>query len=324
MRLLKYDTFEPSANLAMEEALLEEVQRSGRAWLRLWRNNPSLIIGRFQCAQAEVNLAEARLMGIPVVRRLTGGGAVYHDWGNLNYSLAVPASAWSGEGFRTLLQPLKDVLARRGLAVSEGGRNDLTINGRKFSGAAGCRKGGAVLAHACILYDADLDKMERLLTAAPDKLQSHGVQSVRARVANLKNWLPPELDLTALAGELAVRFKARPAKAPERLLARARFWAGERYSARAWNIGFSAAFNQKLAGRFGWGRLEVFLKVENGFIKKARVRGDFFGPGPKPVELALTGRPYEPRPMREALASLDLAGIFPGADPEEILGIVGA
>ncbi len=177
MRLLQLDTRDPALNLAVDEVLLDSATAGDVA--RVWRNAPSVIIGSNQVAEEEVDAASLSAEGLRVYRRCTGGGAVFHDEGVVNFSFVTDA----GRPIAELLRLVLDAIGVEGLVTE---RNDVLLDGRKIIGTAQAVRGGRRLFHGSILYDADLERMARVLTPEAGKLARHGVASVAARVANLR------------------------------------------------------------------------------------------------------------------------------------------
>ena len=209
-RMLHYANgdLRPAFNLALEQVIL--ARAPGPAFL-LWRNGPAVIVGRNQNPAAEVDWTEARRLDVPVFRRRSGGGAVYHDLGTVNFSFILPA------GF-----PVAEALGRMvgilGLPAAVTERNDVLADGRKVAGTAQYLSGARRLFHGCLLYDTDLARLARVLRPHPGKLRRHGVASVRARVANLRDLLGMHLSSEEFFGELQSRaaraFAGPPSKVP--------------------------------------------------------------------------------------------------------------
>ena len=180
---------DPYWNLAAEEYLLTAL--TGPVF-RLWRNSSSVIVGRYQNAAAEINSEYVRTRGIPVVRRLTGGGAVFHDLGNVNYTFI--DRKVEGEDtaamFRRFTAPVISALRSLGVEASLEGRNDLVISGRKFSGNAVCVHGDRVLQHGTLLFSASVADLSGALNTRPEKFIGKSVQSNRSRVTNISEHLP--------------------------------------------------------------------------------------------------------------------------------------
>lgn len=186
---------DPFFNLAFEEMILEEERDEG---VMLWQNEPCVVLGANQDAAREIDLAFAKAQGIHVARRKSGGGAVYHDLGNINYSFFHTEQGASLD-FARFVRPIIDACARLGVPLYAAGRNDLVCaDGRKVSGVAQRRCGARVLFHGTLLCDSDLSVLERVLTPDSEKLKRHAVKSVRARVCNLRALLPSDMDTAAI------------------------------------------------------------------------------------------------------------------------------
>lgn len=192
---------DPEYNLDFENRILNEYQ-SGEIVI-LWQNSPSVIIGKNQDPSIEIDLDFAREKSIPYYRRSTGGGAVYQDLGNINYSFITDGPLPGDEGFfgrassdSNSFKPLKillDYLRYLGLTPELSGRNDILINGKKISGTAEKQRGNRNLFHGTILFDVDLSIMDRILTPPPEKLKTKGVKSVASRVINIRPLLKRDM-----------------------------------------------------------------------------------------------------------------------------------
>lgn len=199
--ILTLGSTDPFFNLSAEEYFLCEKDED---FFLLWQNEPCIVIGRNQNAADEINGDYVRTRSLPVVRRMTGGGAVYHDTGNLNFSFII-----NGEADRVeLCRPVIDVLRSIGVVAEISGRNDITVDGRKVSGTAMCSRGGRSLFHGTLLISADLEAMSEALKPDENKLIGHGVKSVRSRVANLSEYteeVSPDIIGAMLAGYMTER-----------------------------------------------------------------------------------------------------------------------
>lgn len=314
---------DPAFNLALEEVLLDRVEAGHPGFAMLWQNRPTIVVGRFQNARQEINPDFVREKGIEVVRRMTGGGAVYHDAGTLNYTF-IHHLENKGElpSFREAGKPIADALRALGLPVTFSGRNDLMLDGRKVAGVAHCRRGAAFLHHGCILVNSELDVLGEALRADPEKFQSKGVASVRARVTNLADAMPISVDGTR-AGILSL-CDGEPYTPSPALLDEAAKLREAKYASWDWTYGASPPFNERLAKRFPWGKLEVFFEVRAGRIEACRFFGDFFmsahnaGQDVTDLEKALCGVPYAADAMAPVLAAFPLEDLFNGCDAEEL------
>ncbi len=321
----------PPFNLAVEEALLAAVQPGEPGWFLLWQNSPAVIIGRHQDARSEVNLAELDRRNIALVRRMTGGGAVYHDYGNLNFSFILPLEAGEEPRPEELLAPLLHYLRGLGLDVVMAGRNDLSLKREgqlpaKVSGLAGRRLPGKYQLHGTLLFAVDLSMLEKVLRVDPEKFRSKGVASLRARVANLKPYLA--LELPELWAGIQKAYGGNPSALPEEIREAAHRLAREKYAAKAWNIGQAPPGSLVLKKRFAFGSLELHLDTAKNRIRTATITGDFLTPGGAgeqiPVEKlaeALKGLPADaPEAWATAWQDIDMRRIFYGqAEKEEIL-----
>lgn len=318
MRFIEGQSFDPAFNLAMEEYLFRAPLEENGYFL-LWRNVPSVIIGRFQNTAQEVNRPFVEARGIRVVRRISGGGAVYHDLGNLNYSFIVPNDEESPFDFAKHAAPVIGALAGLGVTAVFSGRNDLTINGLKFSGSAQHMDGKRLLHHGTLLFDSDLSILGQALNVDPSKFESKGFKSVRSRVTNILPHLPAPMAMEGFIA--AIRdclsgLERRPLSGAEvRAIEKL---SDEKYSSWEWNWGESPAFTERKERRFPWGKVEALLTAERGIITGARFYGDFFSLA-DPVELGdlLSGCPLRREELENRLSSLPLEDFFRGADAGE-------
>lgn len=329
MKLYYYETESAWApyNLAMEEALMESVRPDSPGCFLLWQNSPSVIIGRHQNALSEVNLPELKRRKINLVRRLTGGGAVYHDLGNLNFSFILPQGPGQDIKQADLLRPIVDYLAALGIRVSMAGRNDLSIAGRgKFSGLASRQIPGAFQLHGTIMFDVDLSVLEQVLLVDPEKFKSKGVPSVRARVTNLKEHL--KIDFSDFWAGLKVACGLAPSPIEGKIKRRAAELAETKYSLDSWNIGQSPAADIFLKRRFAFGSLELHLGGRKNLIESAKITGDFLTPSNTPdqisiekLEKSLIGLPADrAETWAGAWSAFDLAKVFYGrVDGAEVI-----
>ena len=288
MKFFINDSMDPAFNLALEEVLCREFPEP---FLMLWRNGSSVIVGKNQNTFAEVNAAFISAENIPVVRRMTGGGAVYHDPGNVNYTLVYHERQPNSDAFANFAAPVVKALKAMGVDAAFSGRNDILVDGRKVSGSAQCCIKERTLFHGTLLFDADMEMLTKVLTPGKLKIESKGVKSVRSRVANLKEFLP-ELDVESFMKELEKAlegFAGVAGSVPEEWQEKAQTLAGERYRQWAWNWGTTFESSWENAARFpAAGIVELKVKLVNGRIEEAKITGDFFG-DPAPLENALKG-----------------------------------
>jgi lipoate-protein ligase A len=309
-------------NLATEEAMAEAVSQGFAGGFLLWQNAPSVIIGRHQNAFTEVNIPELKTkLGYDLVRRMTGGGAVYHDLGNLNFSFILSRQSHPEPTSLEFLQPLIEYFHSLGLDVIMEGRNDLSIDKvGKFSGLAGRRLQNGWQLHGTIMYDVDMTVLEKVLLVDPAKYQSKGVASVRARVTNLKPHLPPSITLKDLWRGIQKSYGYPASPLPDSVQQLALKLTEEKYSQDAWNIGSSPPNDVTLKKRFPFGTLELRLKVAKNTIQSAILTGDFLTPSNhddlipiETLEAALIGLPADNQTLwAKAWSQFNLKQAFHG------------
>ena len=322
MLLVENHNHDPSWNLAFQERLFHLAGASGQSFVMLWQNGPSVIVGRYQNSYEEVDQEAARAASVKVVRRSTGGGAVYHDLGNMNYSLGVAEKNLANLDFKALALPILEVLRELGVPAELSGRNDLTVGGLKFSGTAQMASPGAVLYHGTLMYDVDLDILARILKVKPDKIESKGVKSVKSRVTNLKGHLPAGADLATIARKLSDKLGRRRYEATKEDMAAAAEIMSLKYGSWDWNWGQSPDFTVRREKRYPWGQLSLNLKVSEGRIMLARVFGDFFGADLTEFEAGLTGLYYGSPQMEERI--LRLGSLIEGASESDLRALPAA
>lgn len=315
---------DPCYNLAFEEHVLER-RREGD-WLMLWQNAPSVILGLNQNAAEEVDVPWTEAHGVAVVRRATGGGAVYHDLGNLNFSLFSDAGEAAGLSLSRFIEPVRSALASLGVPAEATGRNDITVCGRKVSGTAQRLSAGRVLFHGTLLFETDAAAMSAALRPHPDKFSSKAAKSVRSRVGQLRDFLPPGTTLQDFRAELLAAL-TRSGLARESLfapeLAEVERLAREKYRSWDWTWGRSPDFGFNVRRRFPGGVLQLSLDVSGGVIRAAAVRGDFMASLPcSPLESALCGLPFTPEALRAALSRLELSPMLGSITADEFLSAV--
>ena len=317
---------DPAFNLALEEVM---VAQSDAPFAMLWRNRPSVIVGRNQNACREFDADYARGHGIAVVRRMTGGGAVYHDCGNLNYSIFAFETDANRRyiDFAPFAEPVLSALRSLGVEAEFSGRNDILVGGRKVSGSAKSVHDGRILFHGTLLFDVDFEAMSAALTPPRAKIEAKGVASVRARVANLSEFLPDldrETFRQALESEFLRRFDLKePLPIPENWIREAERIADERYRSWEWTFGESPDFTFERTRRFPCGTVTASLDVHSGIVRRASFSGDFFGSAPAD-ELAdlLTGCPHRADALREALSGADVGRHIAGLDLDSLLELL--
>ena len=309
-------------NLAMEELLW----RSGRHAFMLWQNAPAVIVGRHQNTLQEVNGALARERGIAVVRRVTGGGAVYHDLGNINFSMIAPSRPWTPEFAAQCLEPLLTALTRLGAKDCRiSGRNDILCGGVKISGCARSIQKNRMLFHGTLLYDADLSVLGEVLTPDADKIRTKGITSVRARVGNLRSFLGPDAPetpefLQMLTAEIARSLQVSGAlPLPEELLKQAEDLAERKYRTRVWNHMTPFPCNAVRKKQFPSGWVTAEMQICRDRLEAVRFTGDFFAEQPvAELENGLAGTVPEYGVLLKKLRQLNAAEYISGISAEDL------
>ena len=282
-------TTDPSYNLAMEQYVFDCLPRD-RMYFMLWQNDNAIIVGKYQNTISEINEEAVRERGIRVVRRLSGGGAVYHDMGNLNFTFITDAGGSSTLDMKLFCEPVVRTLAALGVRAEVNGRNDITIDGKKFSGNSQYLRQGRVMHHGTIMFDSDLSVVGEALRVDPTKIQTKGIRSVRSRVTNVAEHLPEKVTLPEFRRILLENIlKENPGEAyplTQDDLAAVEKLRAERYATWDWNYGFSPACTMLRRRRVdGCGLIEAYITVEHGLISVVAFKGDFFS-AEEPEDLA--------------------------------------
>lgn len=326
------NNYDASLNIALETYLVEN-RLVDEPILLFYINDPSIIVGRNQNTIEEVNQAYVEEKGIRVVRRMSGGGAVYHDRGNFSFCF-IKDDDGSFRDFASFTQPVIEALHKMGAKEAElKGRNDLLIEDKKFSGNAMYAKNGRMTAHGTILFDADLDEVTKALKPRKEKFESKGIKSVRSRVTNIKPYVSPEyqkltteefrdLLLLEIFG-VESRDQVKELKLTEADWAKVREIQAERFGNWDWNYGQSPAFAIQMSQKFPFGFVDFRFNVEQGVIKEVKVYGDFFGLGDiSDVEDALVGVRFEREAVNQVFENLDFNKYFGRVTAEEILTLI--
>lgn len=321
---------DPRTNIALETYLVEN-RLTDQPLLLFYINEPSIIIGRNQNTVEEVNQHYVEEHGIHVVRRMSGGGAVYHDLGNFSYCF-IQEEHGPARDFSVFTRPVIEALHQMGVTGAKlEGRNDLLIDGKKFSGNAMYIRNGRMTAHGTILYDADLDAVTAALKPRADKIESKGIKSVRSRVTNIRPYVADayqHLNTREFRDHLLLRIFGVNSRAdvPEYTLS-ADDWAqvaairAERFANWDWNYGRSPAFTSERYHKYPQGAVDFRFNVEQGGnIKEIKIYGDFFGVGDiADIEKRLTGIPYRRDAITAAFADIDTALYFGGIAAKDLI-----
>lgn len=313
---------DPYFNLATEEYLLKNMKEE---IFMLWRDKPCIVVGKNQNTLQEINYDYVKEQNIPVVRRLTGGGAVFHDLGNLNFTFITSKDPSDFNNFKKFTLPIINVLNALEIKAEFTGRNDLTIEGKKFSGNAQCSFKGRVLHHGTLLFSSEIKDLSSALKVNPSKFQGKAVTSVVSRVTNISSHLKSQLSIEEFR-ELIMKHITENEKdcvlynfSKEDLLSINKLLE-EKYNTWSWNYGNSPKYALNNELRYTGGNLEFHLNVHKGIIKDIKITGDFFGSEDvSQIENALKEIPHEELSIRNALSEFDLDKYFSGANIEIIL-----
>ncbi|SOC44105.1 lipoate--protein ligase [Ureibacillus acetophenoni] len=319
---------DPRVNLAIEEYILKNLDVEKDSYLLFYINQPSIIIGRNQNTIEEINTDYVEDNGVIVVRRLSGGGAVYHDLGNLNFSFITKDDGESFHNYKKFTQPVVDALAKLGVQAELSGRNDILAEGRKVSGNAQYATKGRMFSHGTLMFDLNIDAVVDALKVKKDKIESKGIKSVRSRVTNIKPFLKEDITIedfkleilkSIFGGEEQINYYELTEEDWEKIHEISR----TRYQTWEWNYGKSPRFNIQKTERFPSGGIDIRLEVNKGIIEEVKIYGDFFGVGEvAEIEELLTGVQYSRETIAEKLGDIDIAHYFGGITKEDFLKLI--
>ena len=321
MLCYRHTETDPAFNLATEEYLLNQADDD---CFMLWRNHNAIIVGRNQNTLSEINPTFVDRHGIQVVRRITGGGAVYHDLGNVNFTFIKV----NGEGldidFVTYTRPILDYLNRLAVPARLDGRNDLTVNGLKISGNAQHIHKSHVLHHGTLLFDVDLEMLAAVLLVDPEKYTDKAVQSIRNRVTNIRDHLPAPVPIEQFMEDLTAHIQSAHGARPAVLSAADRsainHLADTKYRRWEWNFGSSPDYNFRKSTRTPGGTVDIRLDVEEGTIRSIRIFGDYFGTDDiGEIEKRLTGCRHHRRSLKNRLDGIALGKYIRDVTVDQLL-----
>ena len=325
MIFIKNDSKNPYFNLALEEYALKELNVDDDFFI-LWQNENTIVVGRNQNTIEEINSKAVKEKEVSVVRRMSGGGAVYHDLGNINYTFITRSDDDSKHNFKKFTRPIIDALASLGIDAEFTGRNDITIDGKKISGNAQYYYQNRMLHHGTILFDVNPDILKDVLNVKIDKIASKGIKSVKSRVTSISKHLKQPMTSEELT-DMLLKFildtddvSEKEYVLSEEDLANIQKLADEKYSTWEWVYGESPKFELQQSKRYKGGNLDIRLNVKNGIVTDFKIFGDFFGKKDiKEIEELIMNNRFEESHIRDILKDIDFNDYFLNITLDEFL-----
>lgn len=327
MIFIECDSNDPRFNLALEQYVFDEMSRDYN-YFWLWQNHNTIVVGKHQNTSEEIDHAYVKEHDITVVRRLSGGGAVYHDMGNVNFTFITDTGDLEKLNLQAFCRPVVRTLETIGIKADLSGRNDITIDGKKFSGNSQYIRKGRIMHHGTLMFDSDLSVVGEALKVSADKYESKGLKSVRSRVTNIKPYVSGEMSIhefqeilkkKMIQGESVEMYQLTQAD-----LTRIREIQEERYNTWEWNFGASPEYKVRKKRRIeGCGSIEILMNVEKGCIKDYCSFGDYFGNGDtEELKALLNGCKVEEKTLKERLEGFDLESCYSHLSLEEFVQLL--
>jgi len=319
--------FDASVNLAAEEYCVRNLNTEDD-YLLLYVNDPAVIIGKHQNTIEEINDAYIKENNVKVVRRISGGGAVYHDRGNLNFSFITKHSHESIHNFRLFTEPVINTLKKLGIEAELNGRNDITVNGRKISGNAQFTDTKSMFSHGTILFNSNLENVVKALNVKQEKIESKGIKSVKSRVANIIEFLNEKMELDEfkklLIDSIFESYNSVPVfKLSKKDWEKINTLSEKKYKTWEWNFGRSPEFNIQKINRFPIGQIDARIHVKDGLIENIKFYGDFLGIGDlSEIENKIKGIKYDESDLKKSLIDADLSNYFGILDTDEFVSFL--
>lgn len=317
---------DPYFNLALEEYTVMSMPDQSSYFI-LWQNQPTVVVGKNQNTIEEINKAFIAEKGIKVVRRMSGGGAVYHDGGNLNFTFVVNENR-DFSNFSKFTRPVIKALQRIGIEAENNGRNDITIEGKKFSGNAQFRYHNRLLHHGTILFDSCIEDMVEALNVSEMKISSKGIKSVRSRVTNIKEHLSSPVTIQEFKKILTETVLAEEEEQmayplTDKDIQTVNDLRNNKYATWDWVYGTSPMFNIRRTGKFEWGNVDVRLEVRKGIISGCRIFGDYFAQREiAELENVIIGVSYRREDVKGLMKKINIKDYLPLAEEEEIIDLL--
>lgn len=314
-------------NMALEEYVFEALAPE-EDFFMLWQNENAVVVGKFQNTIEEINSSYIQEHNISVVRRLSGGGAMYQDMGNLNFTFIVKQSMHKNLDFGVFIQPVIYALEQIGVQAEFNSRNDITIDGKKFSGNSQYNKKGRTMHHGTLLFRSNLAIVGEALRVKADKIQSKGIKSVRSRVTNIYDYLPEKISIQNFkqvllkhmftSNENLIEYKLTPDD-----IGAIQNLRDNKYATWEWNYGKSPQYNHCKERRFPFGSVEVKMDVQQGNIQQIIFSGDFFGNGElSQLEDILIGCPLQEECLKSRLEAIQLSNYIDGMQINDFVQLI--
>ena len=323
MRYIYNDSIEPYFNLALEEYFLKQTDEE---YFILWRNEPCIVVGKNQNTLSEIHLEFVKERNIKVVRRLTGGGAVFHDLGNINFTFIVNDES-SFNDFKGFVAPIIGTLKTLGIDAEFSGRNDMLIEGKKFSGNAQCKHKSRVMHHGTLLFSSNMNDLSGALKPKDIKFSDKSVKSVASRVTNISEHLENKLSVLEFKDEI-FRYISSNTQSPidsltQEEIEKINKLRDEKYSTWEWNFGNSPKYSFYNEKRFAAGTFEVHIDVLKGIIKDIKIFGDFFGKNDiSELEASLKNISHEKASISKALSNIDISKYITNITLDELISLL--
>ena len=318
---------DPRINLAIEEYALKHLDLDD-SYLLFYINQPSIIIGKNQNTIEEINKEYVEENNIIVVRRLSGGGAVYHDLGNLNYSFITKDDGESFHNYKKFTEPVVEALKELGVNAELSGRNDLVVGERKISGNAQFATKGRMFSHGTLMLSSEIENVVSALKVKEDKIKSKGIKSIRSRVANISEFLAEPLTMEEFRQKLLEHIfggleNVQQYEWTDEDWKKIMEISEERYQQWDWNYGKSPKFNIQHSHRFPVGQIDVRLEVAKGKIEECKIFGDFFGVGAvEEIEQQLVGVKFSKAELAEAMKDVNVSHYFGNITTEDFVNLL--
>lgn len=327
MVYLESPSTDAAFNLALEQYVFDEMDRS-KEYFMLWQNRNAIIIGKNQNTIEEINQKYVEDHDIQVIRRLSGGGAVYHDMGNLNFTFIVDGEDSSNMDLHAFCRPIARALQQLGVDAQVNGRNDITIDGKKFSGNSQYIRNKRIMHHGTMMYDSDLSVVSECLNVSRAKIESKGIKSVRSRVTNIREYLQEDITLEQYK-ELLLHYMEEESPMERHIftpeeLRRVEEIRAQRYGQWEWNYGYSPRYSMRKERRIeGCGTILVSMEVKDGRIENIEFYGDYFGNGDT-AELAegLKGCLMERSALQAVLSDVNMENYIHRLTAEQLIDLL--